>query len=88
MEILVCFNWLYVLELSNLDIAMSNQCARQLQLNMLKVDGTEAVNRWRQSHFSLRWIIMRFVRISQILVNPEHCLQLYDILFEVSGTTW
>jgi hypothetical protein len=48
MEILVCFNWLYVLELSNLDIAMSIQCARQLQLNVLKVDGTQAVNKWRQ----------------------------------------
>jgi hypothetical protein len=87
MEILVCSNWLNMLELGNLDIAMSNHGARELWLNMLKVDGSQAVNKWRQSHFSLRWIIMRFIRISQILVNPKHCLQLYDITFEVSGTT-
>ena len=84
--VLIC-NWLNMQELGNLDIAMSNHGRRMTWLNMLIADSSQAVNEWYHSHLSLRWIIMRSIRIYHVLVNLQHCLTLSDTTFEASNTS-
>jgi hypothetical protein len=66
---LIC-NWLTVCDLRLLDIAWSNHRFRRLWLNMLKSHPFQAVNDWHHSHLSMRWVINRKIRITQVLVNP------------------
>jgi hypothetical protein len=44
-NILLISDWLDMRELGNLDMAMSDQNARKLSLNMLEADGSQAANK-------------------------------------------
>jgi hypothetical protein len=82
--LLVC-NWLNMPELGNLDMAMLNDSSREQWLNIVKVYGLQAVNEWHHCHLSLRWAIMRSIRLSNILVNPKQRIKLSDSTFEAKN---
>jgi hypothetical protein len=74
-------------ELCLLDTAVSNHSFRELLLNMLRSHSFTTVNDWCHSHLSIRWVIKRSIRVTQILVNPaqqntisDRTLQSTDII--------
>jgi hypothetical protein len=67
--------------LGNLDMAMSNHGGRELWLNMVEADGSQAANKWRHSDASTMWVISRSMRMSHFLVNPEHFSRSPDASF-------
>ena len=69
-----------------LDIAVSSHSARELWLTMMKSATTESINKWRHSPSSIRWMIMRNVHVTEVLVSLEHCDEVLDVTFETSGT--
>ena len=85
LHILLICDWLNMHELGNFDVAMSNHRRREHWLNLLEADGSQAANKWLQSHASMRWVITRCICISHFLVNPKHCTKVFDSTFEAAG---
>jgi hypothetical protein len=77
--------WLNLLELGNLDMGILNHSLRKPWLNILKGASPEAANVWLHSHLSMKWIITRSIRISQVLLDHKHCFKLSDGTFEAIG---
>jgi Leucine Rich repeat len=49
------------------------------------IDGSQAANKWRHNHLSMRWVIMRGIRISHLHANCKSLSQMSDRTFEASG---
>ena len=69
-------------ELGNLDMAASNHSAREQWLSALKSSASQAVDEWHHSHISMKWVIMRCIRITQVHVKYEKCFKLSDSTLE------
>jgi Leucine Rich repeat len=78
-------DWLSGRTLGILDTALSSHGYRYLWLDILKSITTKAVCKWRHSHSSFRWLILRNIRVTQVLVSPENCEEVSDMTFEAVG---
>ena len=72
-------------ELGNIDMAVSNHSAREPWLNALKASTSQAVNEWHHSHFSMKWVMMRCIRITQVLAKQDKCVKLSDGTFTLEA---
>jgi hypothetical protein len=71
-----------VVHLGLLDNAVSSVRARKQWLNLLKSVISKAIDGWHHSHSSIKWVIMRDIHVTQILVNLKHRSEISDITFE------
>jgi Leucine Rich repeat len=72
-------------DFSVLDIAVSSHSARKLWLTILKSIKSKAINTWHHSHWSMMWVILRSIRVSNILGDLNHCDRISDTTFEAVG---
>ena len=79
--------WLDVQNFGVLDIAVSSNSARELWLAMLRSISWKAIDAWQHSHSSMKWVILRSISITQILVNLKHRdeKRVSDLTFEAVG---
>ena len=77
--------WLNVQSLVILDIAVSSNSARKQWLITLEYITCNVIDGWFHSHSSMRWVIRRGIRSSQILVARNHGDKLSDVSFEAAG---
>jgi Leucine Rich repeat len=52
---------------------------------MLRSHSFVAVNHWCHSHLSIRWVITRDIRVTQILVNPDQRNTIPDRTLQSTG---
>ena len=83
----VLCTWLDVRSLGVLDIAVSSHNARKPWLITLKSISCQAIHAWRHSHASLRWLMMRAIHVTQVLVDPNHNDRVSDLTFVPVGIT-
>ena len=81
-NVLVISNWLSMQELGNLDMAVSNHSVRESWLNTLKASASQAVDEWHHSHTSMKWVMLRCIRITTVLVKQENGFKLSDSTLE------
>jgi hypothetical protein len=84
-QIPVIFTWLDLQNLGLLDMAVSSSNARKLWLIILKSVDCKAIGIWHHSHASIVWMILRSVRVTQILVSLKHRGRVSDLTFEAVG---
>ena len=81
--------WLNVQSLGLIDIAVSSYSARKQWLIILQSITCHAINVWRHSHSSMRWIMMRNIRVIHIQMKLDNSDRISDLTFEpvdISGT--
>ena len=83
----VLCTWLDVRSLGVLDIAVSSHSARKPWLITLTSISCQAIHAWRHSHASLRWLMMRAIHVTQVLVDPYHNDRVSDLTFVPVGIT-
>jgi hypothetical protein len=84
-QIPVLCAWLDLQSLSVLDVAVSSSSARKTWLLMLKSITCDAIDVWHHSLLSIRWLMFRDIRVTQILVNRKHRDKISDLTFEAIG---
>jgi Leucine Rich repeat len=77
--------WHSVQTLGLLDIAVSSNDVRKLWLEILKSITSKTIDEWRHSHLSIKWVIDRRIRVTQVLVNVRHRNEVSDLTFEAVG---
>ena len=70
LQISLIYRWLTVRDIGTLDMAVSNRNMWDLWLNVLK-SNSKVFDNWHHSHSSIRWVILRKIAVTQILMNPE-----------------
>jgi Leucine Rich repeat len=80
-DILLRFNWLSMKEVGHLDMAVSNH-------GTLKESASQTVNEWNHSHISMKLLIMRCIRITQVHVKAEKCVKVCNSSLKSIGTNF
>jgi hypothetical protein len=78
---LIC-NWLDAKDLGILDGTFLSHSAREPWLNVLKSVSSETFDEWRHNHSSMRWVITKGIRVTQVLFNPDYSSGISDRTFE------
>jgi hypothetical protein len=81
---LICIS-LNMRSLSLLDVAVSICGARQQWLIILKTITCQTIDVWHHSHSSMRWMMMRSIRVTQIIANRKHSERVSDLTFGAVG---
>jgi hypothetical protein len=84
-QIPVFYPWLDAQSLGLLDMAVSSNSARKQWLIILKSITCKAIDAWRHSHLSMKWVIRRDIRVTQILLSANHRDKVSDLSFEAVG---
>jgi Leucine Rich repeat len=74
-----------VQHLGLLDIAVSSHSTRKQWLIILKSLNCKAIDVWRHSNLSIRWVIKRSIHVSHVLVHFNHCDTISDLTFQAIG---
>jgi hypothetical protein len=77
--------WLSMETLGVLDIAVSSCSARKPWLNVLKSIKCQAIDVWRHSHSSMRWVMMRSIHVAQVIADHKYDNRLSDHTFVAVG---
>jgi Leucine Rich repeat len=71
-QIPIVSTWLNVQSLGLIDIAISCCGARKKWLIMLKTINSHTIDTWSHSHSSMKWVMTRNIRLSQVLLDCHH----------------
>jgi hypothetical protein len=81
-QIPVIRDWIDIKTLGVLEMALSSYNVRELWLIALKSITRKAMNEWHHSHSSMRWMMMRSLFVTRILVGVKHRDEVSDFTFE------
>ena len=87
-DLLIYFlsNWLDVKSLVGLDLALTNHVERLLWKKYLSGINARVFDDWLYCHHSIRWLISRTVRVSNVLINCKGKPHINDTTFEGINT--
>jgi hypothetical protein len=83
-QIPIIFTYLSVQNICSVDIAMSSYYMRKQWLFILKSISCKAIDLWLHSHSSMRWVILRNIRVSQFFADWGQSDKISDLTFEAA----